>query len=765
MTSRIAVPLLLALAALAPTAELPLGLVETVETVHGQNRASLRFDPRAAATLQPGTMVALYGPGSIEKHPLTKEVLITRPALVGKAQLIAVGDGLWRSRVLWLAPGANIAKGMDAVPLPGEAAPNSLPIAGTVTPQHTPQGTVLELSLPVRDPDGDPLSVAWTLEGPAGWSGTLLESATTRTSTRWLAPLHAGPVTAVATVADSLGQSITLRLPLTTTDAEDPRERTPGSWYALGNLREPALSHLARAEDGTWWGSSLPVGMTGTAGLIRLRPGMNGSEALTIKPEEIPRKPVGLALRGDELHVLDAGRGLVAVYGSDGAQHRTYGSFEKAIDLALAEDGTAYVADAADRGIHVLEADGRYRCRLGRGTGEDALQAIAAVTVAADGTVLALDPLRPALVRFDRFGHRLDNWACPGTPKDLAVDVVVHPQRGALVLLASGKVVPVTAAGLGEPLVDPAATAGLTAEHAGLGLVIDRSGTLYALLQGGLTLRWNADLSPAGVRGASLRTGDAWAADGQGRTFALDKSSGTVAVFDAEQWQTARLATGVRKAVALAVSPRGRYLAVIDAKSTNVIRLDLTTPTRPGITLGQEGTYDGQFKTPVALAFDDQDRLYVLDQDLYRVAIFGADAAFLFNAGSKNVLKDPELVAVNADGSQLFVYDSDAYEIKRFSLDHSARRDTAPIIGGGKGSGPGQLRSVVGLACDRRGLLHVLDDRRKDLQVLDFRGQACQPLTSLAMADLDLTDLVSLAIHPDGPMIIAGAGRIVGWRW
>ncbi len=765
MSLRTAVPALLALMSLIPAADLPLGRVERLIRAEGSVRADLWFDTKATADLQPGTMIAIYGPGTVEKHPLTKQVLISRPAVVAKGQLTGLHEGHWQARILWTATGAQVAGGMDAVPLPGEAAPNAPPTIGAVEAVAVPQGSLRDIALSASDPDGDPLFVRWILEGTAGTCGTLLESDTWKPQTRWIAPIVNRPVTAVATVTDSLGQAITIRVPLTTTAPELPRDRKAQPWFALGNLREPPLSHLARGGDGVWWAVAAPVGMTGSPSLLRLGTTLTGHGALVTKPEESLRKPVGLVVRGEEAHLLDASRGLVAVYGPDGAQRRTYGTFERAVDLAMAADGTTFVADGADRGVHVLEADGRYRCRLGRGTGEDGLLGLAAVALDANETVIALDPVRPALVRFDRFGRRLETWACPGDPKDPAVDVVAHPQRGALVLLTSGRVVPVTAAGLGEPLADPATTAGVSGTRSGVSLTIDRSGSLYAVLQDGLILRWNPDLTPAGVRGARLRTGDAWAADGQGRTYSLDRSSGTVAVFDAEQWQTARLMTGAKKALTLTVSPKGRYLGVVDARAYGVIRLDLLTPTRPGITLGQEGSYDGQFKEPVDAAFDDQDRLYVVDLELRRVAVLGADGAFIGNVGDKSQLADPERVAVHPDGSQVFVYDSDTYELKRFALEPSGRSASPAVIGGGKGNGPGQIRSVIGLACDRQGLLHVLDDSRGDLQILDFRGPACQPLRAIPAAELDLTNVDGLAIHPDGPMTVFGSGRLVGWHW
>ena len=79
----LALPLL---SAVLTAAELPLGVVEKVEA----QQVLVRFD--ANVHLLPGSMLALYGAGRVEKHPLTKEVIIEARKLQAKAQILAVED-------------------------------------------------------------------------------------------------------------------------------------------------------------------------------------------------------------------------------------------------------------------------------------------------------------------------------------------------------------------------------------------------------------------------------------------------------------------------------------------------------------------------------------------------------------------------------------------------------------------------------------------------------------------------------------------------
>ncbi|HEX3135872.1 MAG TPA: hypothetical protein VHX44_20080, partial [Planctomycetota bacterium] len=102
-------------------AEQPLGVVESAD----KGIAVLHFD--AAVKLLPGSMVAIYGPGAVKKHPLTKEILSEERVLVAKAQVIdAIDPAKVKVRLTWIG-GIVPAAGFDVVPLPKEAAPNAAP--------------------------------------------------------------------------------------------------------------------------------------------------------------------------------------------------------------------------------------------------------------------------------------------------------------------------------------------------------------------------------------------------------------------------------------------------------------------------------------------------------------------------------------------------------------------------------------------------------------------------------------------------------------
>lgn len=751
----------------AADAPLPAGIVEQIEQ-DGQI-VVLRFDAAAAAKRLPGEMVALYAPGTVEKHPLTGQVIVARPVLAAKAQLTQV-VGRIAGRVRWTAAGATVASGMDAIPLPGEPAPNAAP-ALTASPakQQAGQGAAVALTLPVADHDQDPLITSWTLVGTRGRTGRLLARTAGGVTNGWIAPQLPGDLALTARVRDTLGQECVVQLPLATGAAETPAAgRAPKALARWGLGQEPALIRLERDTAGTWWG------LAESGAPIRIQAGWLTWETLALPQEQLPKAGAAIQVRGDELHVLDAGRGQVVVFGTDSTVRRTYGKFDRPTDLAIAPDGTVFVADQSAGGIEIIEPDGNYRGRLGRsGSGSDSWQGLTAVAVDRTGDLYALDQVAHSVTHYDRFQRRVESWTVPADPKDAPVDLAVHPTRGVLVLYAGGRLVAVSAAGAAEA-AQPVLGAGVDPGPA-RGLAIDQLGEVVTCHQERSALvRYDATLACTGIRAERARDLGLWTADGLGRSYGLDPSTGLVTIYDPEGWAVTRVETGAKgggmfgATLGLAVDPAGTRLWVSDSGKYGVHRLDLEKTSSAGL-LGSEGDNHGQFAEPVAIAVDEAGRVYVLDADQYRVQVFDPAGGFLFTFGQKGKgageLYDPEKVAVSPAGDACYIYDSYANEIKKFALDQTAKNGRHVTNGGGKGAGPGQLRKVTGLACDRLGLLYAVDGSREDLQVFDFRGNSCAPLLTTALADLGAPKGAMLAVTPDGQIGLHGAGRAHWFRW
>jgi len=748
-------------------AEQPLGVVESAD----KGAAVLRFD--ASVKLLPGSMVAIYGPGPVKKHPLTKEILVEDRVLVAKAQVIDASDpAKVKVRVTWTS--AAPAVGFDAVPLPKEAAPNAAPaLSGNAPAVSAPVQGSVKIALPLTDPDGDAVAYSWHVEGAVGQVGVLSSRTGTVPEVWWTAPGVAGTATLVVSARDPLGQETVAKVQLTATTEDNWRAREPKRFATLGSGSQSALARVVREPAGTW------LGITAAGTLERLSAGWLVESKVAFAQDKGPARPVAALTVGKEIHVLDGKRAAVLVYGADGNPLREYGGGSAPSDLVIAPDGTAFIADQDAGGVLVYEANGTFRLRLGRsGKGADAFNGLSRLALGRNGELACLDVAQAQVQRFDRFHRRLPTWQLQTDAKNPPVDIAVHA-KGVLILLSSGQVLVADAKGQTSQAWKGLGDVGLVA-RAGTAsaLTVDAAGEVFVTYPDyGFVARYSADGVFSGVAGASLWMQTRYALDGQGRFIGLDADTGMLSIFDQDGFliqQVGGLVRGggvITRAGALAVAPDGQSAVVLDTSEMHVVRFDLADAKAKPLVFAQPGKNQGQLQAPVAVAMDAAGRSYVLDGKQHRVQVFDAAGAFLFSFGrydrgkQPDELSEPIHVAVSLAGDAAYVYDYDTYELKKFALDQAKKEGVHVNNTGGKGDGPAQFRSVVGLAADRLGLLYVLDDSRDDLQVIDFRGSNAVAGPMRKVSDLGLTGGTQLGVSPEGRFVVAYDGALAGWRW
>lgn len=174
---------------------------------------------------------------------------------------------------------------------------------------------------------------------------------------------------------------------------------------------------------------------------------------------------------------------------------------------------------------------------------------------------------------------------------------------------------------------------------------------------------------------------------------------------------------------------------------------------------GSGGTAPGQFWWPSGIACDADDRLYVTDEALNRVTIFGADGGLLGywgEAGSApGQLHRPSSVAIDGGGN-LLIADSGNHRVQRFTPDGrllqvignpagnpgggsagSPGKDAAGNPGsnpggnpgvGQAGNGPGEFTLPWGVAVDADDRIYVADWGNHRVQVLDADGNYLRQL-------------------------------------
>ena len=114
-------------------------------------------------------------------------------------------------------------------------------------------------------------------------------------------------------------------------------------------------------------------------------------------------------------------------------------------------------------------------------------------------------------------------------------------------------------------------------------------------------------------------------------------------------------------------------------------------------TLGERGSGEGQFESPVGLDISYTGEVYVADKGNQRLQVFSADGRFLQEiALEENGEKvDPVDVAVSADGKELYVSANNSHRILVYSSKGDFLRGW-----GGEGEEPGMFRYPATIEMD-----------------------------------------------------------------
>ena len=163
----------------------------------------------------------------------------------------------------------------------------------------------------------------------------------------------------------------------------------------------------------------------------------------------------------------------------------------------------------------------------------------------------------------------------------------------------------------------------------------------------------------------------------------------------------------------------------------NVLVLVRTAPyfrvfTRDGTFVKAFGD-DGLFESAHSVTIDAQGFLWVTDSAAHLVHKFSPEGRVLMTLGKKGVagentsrdlFNQPNHVAVAPNGD---IYVSDGYVNARV-VHFSGKGEFLRIIGGVKGSAPGQLQLPHGVALDSRGRILINDSDNKRVSVFDKDG-------------------------------------------
>lgn len=127
----------------------------------------------------------------------------------------------------------------------------------------------------------------------------------------------------------------------------------------------------------------------------------------------------------------------------------------------------------------------------------------------------------------------------------------------------------------------------------------------------------------------------------------------------------------------------------------------------------------GRLVTPIGLDVDGKGNLYVVDNATKQVQVYDRDGKYLRTlAGDKNWFERPSGIAVDAEGSRIYVVDtggvtSDQHRVRVFDAQSGAHL----LDIGKRGSGPGDLNLPRDVTIGQDGLLYVVDGGNFRVQV------------------------------------------------
>ena len=169
------------------------------------------------------------------------------------------------------------------------------------------------------------------------------------------------------------------------------------------------------------------------------------------------------------------------------------------------------------------------------------------------------------------------------------------------------------------------------------------------------------------------------------------------------------------------------------------------------------GPADDQFASPVAMAFDSRDRIYITDELHHRVTIFDSAGTFLNKwdtAGSGDgEFNGPAGIAIDAQDN-VYIVDQHNSRVQKFDSNGAYVTQW-----GEAGSGPSQFNLPWGIAVDASGQVYVADWRNDRIQKFTSDGQHLASFGQSGEGDGQFYRPSGVAVDSEGYIYVADWGN------
>ena len=218
---------------------------------------------------------------------------------------------------------------------------------------------------------------------------------------------------------------------------------------------------------------------------------------------------------------------------------------------------------------------------------------------------------------------------------------------------------------------------------------------------------------------------------------------------------------GFTNPVDTAVSRDGRVFVLnrCDQARATAIRVGICNLDEDYLGEFGDGVGDGdtQFRLVAAMAFDDDDRLHIVDEGANRVTVFDSDGHFLSKWGSRGT-KDGEFDGPSGiafdSGGNCYVSDQHNSRVQKFT---GAGEFLAKW--GEFGDGPGQFNMPWGIGVDANDNVYVADWRNDRIQKFSSSGEHIASFGGSGEGDGQLSRPSAVALDERGNMYVADWGN------
>jgi len=173
------------------------------------------------------------------------------------------------------------------------------------------------------------------------------------------------------------------------------------------------------------------------------------------------------------------------------------------------------------------------------------------------------------------------------------------------------------------------------------------------------------------------------------------------------------------------------------------------------IEIGTEGA--GALAKPLGVAIDGKDRLYVVDATSKRVAIYDFNGKYLGAIDGKRYFNRPTGVAVNDDGSKIFVVDTGGVSSSKHTIHVFDGEGSFLYNIGKRGNGEGELNLPLNATVGPKGLLYVVDGGNFRVQAFDQEGNFKFTLGAVGKRTGQFARPKNVAVDKDGNIYVSDA--------